>query len=343
MSLKNIISLGGLLGSVALATIAPAKPIPAGIFRLFSAAVAKPENNPAWTNPNIRGMRLRPAWNNIERAPRVFDWESIDRVVALGAGNSKAIGLSVGAGIFTPAWVYDAGAPKYQLQDNSGLSMPIPWNHSFVTQWSAFVRALGQRYDGNPALGYVVISGLGQNVETYVAQNAADEADLIALGGPGSWEIAAKEIIAVYAEAFPTTPFFITAAKPFKNAAGLAALRNVIQWGAATYPGRFGIMNASLNAASSTIYYPNAAISAYRASQPVGIQMLCSALLDPARLAGTLEQALSRGVALGAHFVEVYQSDGDNPDNQNLLASTNAELSSSLPIQPPKNLHLSQQ
>jgi uncharacterized membrane protein YbaN (DUF454 family) len=60
-------------------------------------------------------------------------------------------------------------------------------------------------------------------------------AALTALGGTTAWVGAAKQIIAVYAEAFPTTPFFITAATPFDNADGLSALQQVVDWGVATY------------------------------------------------------------------------------------------------------------
>ena len=95
-----------------------------------------------------------------------------------------------------PQWVYDAGATEYHLQDGSGLSMPIPWDTAFQTKWLAFVRTMGQRSDGNPALRYVVISGLGQLIETRLAKTTADNNALTALGGPPAWEAAAQQIIA---------------------------------------------------------------------------------------------------------------------------------------------------
>src|SRR5262249_52613462 len=85
------------------------------------------------------------------------------------------------------------------------------------------------------------------------------------------------------------------------------------------YPGRFGIMNTTLNAHSSTSYYPNLAIYTYHTTQPTGFQMLCSAISDPQRLGGTLNQALTQGVLLGAKYVEVYQDDADATNNQTTL------------------------
>jgi hypothetical protein len=295
------------------------KPQPAGIVRLFSVDVARPENSRSWINPNIDGMRLRPIWSDVQPGSATFDWSKIDLLLNLATQHGKFIGLSVSAGTCTPQWVYDAGATKYHLQDGSGLSMPIPWDAVFQTKWLAFVHTMGQRYDGNPALGYVVISGLGQLIETVMARTTADDNALTALGGPPAWETAAQQIIAAYADAFPTTPFFITASKPFLGVQTILSLQTVIDWAVATYPGRFGIMNATLNAHSNTNYYPNLAIYTYYHTQPTGFQMLCSALHDPQRLQGTLDQALTAGVLLGAKYVELYQDDADAPQYQTIL------------------------
>ncbi len=264
-------------------------------------------------------MRLRPIWSDVQPGSATFDWSSIDRLLGLATQHGKFIGLSVTAGTCTPQWVYDAGATEYHLQDGSGLSMPIPWDTAFQTKWLAFVRTMGQRYDGNPALRYVVISGLGQLIETRLAKTTADNNALTALGGPPAWEAAAQQIIAAYAEAFPTTPFFITASKPFLGTETMLSLQTVIDWAVATYPGRFDIMNATLNAHSSTNYYPNLAIYTYYHTQPTGFQMLCSSIRDPQRLGGTLNQALTAGVLLGAKYVELYQSDADAPQYQTIL------------------------
>ena len=299
--------------------IAQQKPQPAGIVRLFSVDVARPENSQSWTNTNIDGMRLRPIWSDVQPGSATFDWSKIDQLLGLATQHGKFIGLSVSAGTCTPQWVYDAGATKYHLQDGSGLSMAIPWDAVFQSKWLAFVRTMGQRYDGNPALGYVVISGLGQFIETVMARTSADDNALTALGGPPAWEAAAQQIIAAYADAFPTTPFFITGSKPFLGVQTILSLQTVIDWAVTTYPGRFGIMNATLNAQSNTNYYPNLAIYTYYHTQPTGFQLLCSAIHDPRRLGGTLNQALTAGVLLGAKYVELYQDDADAAQYQTIL------------------------
>jgi uncharacterized repeat protein (TIGR01451 family) len=334
----KIFGISAVFSAVMLACanpVAAQKPDPAGIVRLLSDNYSMPERLEAWRNPNLDGMRVRADWNAVQPTSLTFDWSHIDELLSLGAQHGKLIGLSVAAGIFTPQWVYDSGAFEYAIQDGTGNSMPIPWDDAFLTKWLAFVNTLGARYDGNPALGYVVMSGMGQIVETYLAQTARDTTNLTNLGGPSAWTEAAKQIIAAYANAFPTTPFFITAAKPFPTADGLSALQNVVDWGVATYPGRFGIMNAGLNAQSDTLYYPNLAVYTYRLTQPVGFQMLCSAARDPVRLRGTLDQALMRGVQLGAKFVEVYPVDADDPGQQTVLAVEGAALKLNASPTPP--------
>ena len=320
------VSLGPLVS-------AQSKPFPGGIIRFFSTNVSTPEDDPSWNNTNLDGVRLRPIWSDLAPSSETIDWSSVDAIFDIAAEHGKIVGLSVSAGISSPEWVYDAGAMKYEILggNEEGESMPLPWDPVFQSKWLPFVRAMGRRYDGNPSLRYVVISGLSQNLETFLSGSSADDVALTALGGIDAWVAASKKIISVYAKAFPTTPFFITAARVFTNDQDQVALRAVIEWGVATYPGRFGIMTASLNADSSTTYYPNEAIYTYRDTQPVGFQMLCSSIKDPVRLRGTLNEALSAGVELGGEYVEVYQSDADAPVNQPVLARQGDALKANIP------------
>jgi Beta-galactosidase len=326
---KSLVFLAAL--SLAPMASAQSKPWPAGIIRFFSTYVSNPQDDPSWNNTNLDGVRLRPTWSDLAPTSSTYDWTSVDQIFAIAAEHGKFVGLSVAAGLYSPQWVYDAGAYQYQLHDGSGQTMTLPWDPVFQNKYFKFVRAMSRRYESNPSLHYIVITGLGQNVESYLSATAADDAALEALGGIDAWVGAAERIISVYARAFPTTPFFITAARVFTNDYDQVALQQVIDWAAARYPGRFGIMNATLNANSSTVYYPNEAIYEYRTTQPVGFQMLCSSINDPQRLGGTLQQALTAGVDLGAEYVEVYQSDADAPENQAVLATEGDALQANLP------------
>ena len=121
-------------------------------------------------------------------------------------------------------------------------------------------------------------------------------------------------------------PFPSTDPRPLHDMA-LLAQQEVVNWAVATYPGRFGLMTASLNANSSTGYYPNLAIYTYRTTQPTGFQMLDSNFQDGGvRNRGTLAQAITAGLALGGKFVEVYEADVSDPRQQNVLATEGQAL-----------------
>ncbi|PZR77737.1 MAG: hypothetical protein DLM52_03890 [Chthoniobacterales bacterium] len=316
-----------------------AKPFPAGIVNLCTGQIT-PKNTLGnlakrpWANPNVSGMRVKTQWRYAQPNSGTYDWTGLDEALGLANANGKFLGLSVVAGLSTPPWVYDAGATKYVLRDGTNGAMPLPWEDAFLSRWTGFIRAMGVRYDGNPALRYVVISGLGQATETYLAKTSADATALTALGGPSAWVRAAKQIIAAYAEAFPTTPFFMTMAIPFPSTdprplhdTALLAEQEVVNWAVATYPGRFGLMTASLNAHSATGYYPNLAIYNYHLAQPAGFQMLASNFQDGGvRNRGTLADCIAAGIQLGGKFVEVYEADVDDPAQQGLLAAEDIAL-----------------
>src|SRR5207249_7545333 len=154
--------------------------------------------------------------------------------------------------------------------------MPVPWEHLAKAKWKQFIVAIAARYDNNPQLHYMVMSGFQQTGECYIAntQAAIDffNANAEAAGyqatdtlpaGLVAWEATVKEIVAQYMTSFPNTPLLITGARPYggdSQSVGQKAMNDIFAWGVATYPGRFGIMNSQLHATSSPGYFLNAAI-----------------------------------------------------------------------------------
>jgi hypothetical protein len=92
-----------------------------GIFCLFEGdRVDRPVRNlagrPCWTSPNVDGIALRTFWDKVEPENGKFDWSHFDQGVALARQHHKRLALSVAAGVHTPAWVYEAGAPRFEFQ-----------------------------------------------------------------------------------------------------------------------------------------------------------------------------------------------------------------------------------
>jgi hypothetical protein len=130
----NIIKILGTLSTLAAATLALAKPFPAGIVNLSTGEMYPPDSatisnltKRPWTNPNIDGMRVKTFWSYVQPAENTYDWTGPDEALRQGTEHGKFIALSVCAGDNSPDWVYASGATKYALRDGSGLSMPNPW------------------------------------------------------------------------------------------------------------------------------------------------------------------------------------------------------------------------
>ena len=105
-----LISVGLSMTMLACADPVAAKEWPAGIFDLPGAITQSKRIGNAgpkpWSNVNIDGLRIRAAWKDIETADGVYDWSLIDECLALAATSGKSLGISVGAGIGCPAWLY---------------------------------------------------------------------------------------------------------------------------------------------------------------------------------------------------------------------------------------------
>ena len=236
--------------------------------------------------------------------------------------------------------------------------MPVPWNPVVLTQWRAFVAALGARYDGNPKLRYVPMGGFSQTGESYLATQQADvdhfNASAVAAGytatvdfsaGMVAWQAVTKTIINTYMTAFPTTPPFITVARPFPvDQGGVRAVNAIVAWGVDRYPGRFGIMNSQLHATSAPGYFATDAIYNNRQTQPTGAQFLCSSgsADNVARLSNSppwgsnpllspyhaINNSFTAALNIGCRYVETYEADVTNSAYQTLLATQGAALKS---------------
>ncbi len=353
-ALTQIVCVAATLISAAIAS---AKPYPAGIIALFGTdTVEEPigdlSDKTAWANPYVDGVRIRTGWNVIQPQKTTYNWATIDQALSLAKQNGKKVGVSIAAGVSTPQWVYDGGATKYGLLDGTGNSMPLPWEPAFQEQWLAFIKMLGERYDGNPALSYICPTGFMQLCIMYLTKTPEDEAKLNALAVQagyidlGSAFIpTAEKLIGAFMEAFPTTAVMLNPTIPFATG-GMLAQNTVRDWGINTYPGRLGIMYASLRAIPAP-HDPSPGALPF----PKGFQMICVAT-DVQRLYGNpmpaydppaptpLQDALENGITLQGQFIEVYGNDLNVTENQSVLTKEAESLKKNLPVKPPTNLRI---
>ena len=197
--------------------------------------------------------------------------------------------------------------------------MPLPWDPVFQQKWGAFVQALAARYGNASNLVYVTMGGPGRRRESYFCFTPYDMDYFInVLGGLPNWEAGVRWIFDQYGTYFTHTPFIIAMADPIPTPDGDASLRAVCNYGAAQYPGNhFGVMSCGLQ-------YPGGpdngsmGVTEVELLSPTSTVGYCFAgtqgeSIDPVTGRFMLDLGLERGIGFGAHFIEVYSGDCNDP------------------------------
>ena len=210
--------------------------------------------------------------------------------------------------------------------------MPLPWDPVFQAKWGAFVQAFAARYGNAPNLAYVVMGGPGRRAESYFCFTPDDMNYFInTLGGLPNWEQGVQWIIDQYGTYFPNTPFILDMASPIPTTDGTASLQAMCDYGVAQYPGNhFGVKsdgllypsgppNGSIGATEVTLLCPTSTVG-YQFFLPQG------EAIDPVTGRFMLDLGLARGIGFGAHFIEVYASDCDDPVLASVITNAAAQL-----------------
>lgn len=208
-----------------------------------------PELNDTW----IYGLSWRFKWMTIEPEEGRYQWEFIDKAIELSSKAGKQSMLRVTAGINTPEWVYRAGARPFDFS-NSDLSHPeafgkdlrmsIPWDEVYLTKWEAFIRAFGKRYNGNPNIYSIQMTGGGhigemnlpKVYEKWQQVGYSDEKLIV------SW----KRIIDAYQKSFPDIPTNLAINEPLGKRSKV--LEHVVSYVLATYPRKVYLQQNALRA-----------------------------------------------------------------------------------------------
>ena len=308
--------------------------------------------------------------DNFPAGTTIVSWTS-STVVQTSLGASKTSTTKKPAAFSVLARNSGGAAFRVLTAPDSGV-MPVPWDPLFKAQWKQFVADLGARYDGNPQLHYIAMTGFQQTGECYIANTQADidffNASALAAGyqasdtlpaGLVAWEATVKEMVAQFMVSFPNTPLVITGAKPFGGpsaAVGQIAMQDIFDWGVTTYPGRFGIMNSQVMATSGSKYYLNAAILNNHLTEPTGIQFVCNTATtdNVARLSNStpygsdpllspydaMNSTFNAALSFGVGYIEVYEIDINNLAYQALLAQERLALGLGQMPSAPTNLHI---
>jgi hypothetical protein len=300
------------------------------MYLLQSDSVEKPlpdlNRIPCWANDEIHGVAFRTQWNRVEPSEGSYFWDNLDLCASLAEANGLTFSILVTAGVSTPEWVFEAGATRFEVTEENGSmgSMSVPWDQVFLGKWKAFVSALAARYGNNPNLQYVVMGGFGRRAESFFVTTEEDQAAMDALAqqdgftdGLAGWLEGTKRIIKGYVKFFPTVPVILDLGSPYPTDAGTATLQEACDFGALKAPGHFAVKSDGLGPGGPpTKSMGVTEVSLLSPTSLCGYQMTLPQDSPP-----NLQASLNRGIGFGAHFVEIYSSDCDDPASASVLQS----------------------
>jgi uncharacterized repeat protein (TIGR01451 family) len=281
----------------------------------------------AISNANCDGVRWLLRWSDVEATPDTYTWQFLDDAVAWAAANNKKCGISINAGKDCPTWLYAApyNAQFYTMQDTPGAigrTIPVPGDLVFMTRWQKFITDFGARYDNNPAVSYIIITGIGNHDEWDIAPGTLDTA---ALGSTqaevDAWKSSSKQIIDFYMSAFPSTTVMGYPVPPFNpsNAAEdpATSMREVSDYAANTYNCHFGYAVAPLQSSTTTSnYLPANELFLHWTTNPTHGETL-----NPASSADDFDATLHVALDLKIRGMEIYKKDFQNATLQNFIVS----------------------
>lgn len=338
---------------------APIYPSAHGAYSLGIPDMATPAN--VLSNRAIDGVALRVSWKNLEPSDGVFNWSFLDGQVAAAAAAGKKVNLAVMTGVAAPAWVYADGARSFTfVTANSPASntIPLPWDPVYLTKWRQFVTAFGARYNSNPAVAFVKVTGISALTEEALLPTATgstttqgsqawrttnDVANWKAAGYTRTViENAWRSIADSFSQAFPAKRIDLTIVPsglpPIdakgniipNNSGDPQATTDLINQGIAAYASQFMVQNNGLSA-----NWISADVTAASGRVATGYQMLWFVSNDPTyRMNGgkpvagmsALQSAINKGLSGGAQFLEVYQADVLNSTLGSVLTSAHSSL-----------------
>jgi large repetitive protein len=168
---------------------AQAQPAPMlGIYYLENAdAAGQPPYNWAQdagvTDPLVQGIAMRTHWNRVEPHEHAnandFYWDYLDAGLAAAVAHGKKVSISVQAGVETPQWVYDAGAPIFMVTEQYGYSAITD---GVTTAGSTTVISAGDTaaWDPDQSVGLQIFGGSIPAGSTVVAVNASNNVTISA-------------------------------------------------------------------------------------------------------------------------------------------------------------------
>lgn len=315
-------------------------------FKMTSGVFIVTDHNAAiqpatYTNPAADGIVIRTFWSKVQPGPDQFDWSFIDSQVQAASASGKKVILVVLPGAFTPSWALQGVQTAqfvvdYGFMQGQTVTLPIPWDATYLNRWFAFVHVLGQRYDSNPAVINVPATGpTSISEEMSLPNDPTAVAQWKQLGYTlEKYEGAWQQTLAAYTQSFPTTQISLTfypgLAIPDASAASATRV-DLANFAFNHYGQHMAFQENGLSARKNAPSLGYDLVEQYSTKATVGFEMGTSATQKPDQMGGStpavaLQASVNLGLAAGVKFLEIYEKDELNPALQPILAHAHSAL-----------------
>jgi hypothetical protein len=210
----------------------------------------------AYANPNTSGVVFRTSWADVEPEERRFVFAKLDTVFANAEKNGKWVDLILIPGFGTPRWAMQGvQSATFAIQYGAGtgttLPLPVPWDHTYLSRWFTFLKAIADRYAGKASFRMIATAGPTSVSSEMSLPDSPDEiVQWRKLGYTSEKYIDAwKQTFSAYASTFPHQFFSLSLhpALPIPDARQKGSVRAQIIRLGLQYPSQFSLESDGLN------------------------------------------------------------------------------------------------
>lgn len=200
----------------------------------------------------VKNVTVRALWSNLEPAPGVLDTTTLDAALTrVPAGDHVLLRLM--AGINAPDWVKNLdGAPIGVTDPLDQVSGTVGrwWLPDYITAWRGLNSMLAARYDADPRISEVTISGaMTVYAEPFMRGQVANQSALLGAGFTEAADIASEYAAVDSAAAAWHQTRISLALNPYQsqfNGVEVQVTLDVAAYGRKTYGDQFVVENNSL-------------------------------------------------------------------------------------------------
>lgn len=198
--------------------------------------------------PEVNGLSANFSWRELNPEDDKFEWKKLDDLLALVGKHDKTLilrvttcGTEAKTESDTPEFVLKKEVKTLAYKDAAGTEhkMPIFWDSTYLAEWGNFVQEFGKRYDKNPNLHSVGITGGGVAGGTLVVPELSEplnqenykalEKTLTKEHGMSQRQLVEhwKYVADIFPKAFPTARLNFDINPPTPNRAGQDSLDEI--------------------------------------------------------------------------------------------------------------------